>query len=110
MKMPGQCPICRGVMSNEYSGQRQQHFVKQCTKKVTHHIVFKADSENHDNVHYFFIALSGLSPGLRVFWYPENNHVLLDTFKSSERLPYFEPDFTNYRKLISKLKTYILFS
>lgn len=109
MKVPTNCPICRGTMKNRfYYHAKSETLEKEC-HEITHHIKYTVDP-NKNII---------LDVKLRVWkkdfiWIPPCEKKIDSKFviiqgTSGEILPYFEPNFSNYSALLNKLKTYMLF-
>lgn len=107
MMMPTHCPFCKGPLLSEYTGKNEQHMHKMCARTPWHNILFRANNPDHNTVLYFSTRIR---VDLKAFWYPDEKRLLIDSPKLSENLPYFDPDLSNYRKLIDKLQTYLIFS
>lgn len=110
MKTPTHCPFCKDPLLNLYTGNRDQYLDKVCNKKVGHKITFAINVFDDDSVLWIAIPLS---LDVSVLWYPSSKSMWLKNTKDSvanQELPYFVPDLSNYKKLITKVKTYILFS
>jgi hypothetical protein len=111
MKIPIDCPICNSPLLNEYIGAPQtqlQILHKSCKKTLGHRITFVASPHDHDTVQVISIDLS---TDKRINWYPPIQNLLINSSDGTDyHLPYFEPDFSSYNKLIQKIKTYMTFS
>lgn len=109
MKVPINCPVCGGALLNSFGIGRQGATIwKICTKRLDHNIEFLIDEYNDQKVNQFSINL----PQLKVSWFTEEQKLTFTSSlsKNENSLPYFEPDLSDYRKLINKLKTYLVFS
>jgi hypothetical protein len=110
MKLPIRCPICNEIMLTDYNGTYLIN--KNCSKNITHKITFDAISKDDCIVNITFTSSMWLNA--TVSWHystnlgPIVNIIIKD--KPGIILPLFEPDFSDCRKLIEKLKTYIVFS
>lgn len=114
MQIPIKCPICNGVLLNEDRniGYDISFIMKSCDKTLYHKIYIESLSANHDKVYAIRLHIS---KNLIVNWFPEINSLRVYSYdanntRNSYKIPYFEPNFSNYKKLINKIKTYILFS
>lgn len=106
--MPTHCPFCNDPLMSEYTGKHEQHMHKMCARRPNHNILFRANNPEHNTVHYLSTRIR---VDLKAFWYPDEQNLLIDSPKlPALKLPYFEPDLSDYSKLIDKLKTYLLFS
>lgn len=110
MKLPVRCPFCNDVMLTTFSGDFI--IVKVCEKRITHYIEFRADTETND-IDRIIIRISRVPLRYANWNYSDNEGISfwVDTRNESPTfLPFFEPDLRNFSALISKIKTYILFS
>jgi hypothetical protein len=121
MKMPINCPICNDIMLSNFSGVNSSELKKTCKNKIDHFITYTSDKYDYGTV---IVITLRLDIGTMV-WEPElSEDVANETaynpeaaFRivpnqgfSSIELEYFEPDFSNFQKLLAKLKTYITFA
>lgn len=104
------CPVCKDPLLNTIFSDDNLIY-KACKQRLYHSLFFIYDSKKE------VIKTIGINFG-------KNNACcayfnLLDKilfisdasdFKEDLYIPFFEPDFSDYKKIISKLKTYILFS
>jgi len=76
---------------------------KGCEKRVGHGIVFSASAQD-DEVYIIQISLgqsiATFSLYVKKLWIDPGYMIL----------PYFDPDLSDYEKLVNKIKTYILFA
>lgn len=112
MKAPSQCPYCKRNLVNEYipGPQGTSHWRKSCTHIPNHSITIYTDPGNDDEIGTLFIRVK---IGLLISWnFTKKECKLLKSLEplSDLNLPFFEPDLSNYTKLIEKIKIYILFS
>ena len=63
---------------------------------------------NDDELEDILISLSN-KRFLMAGWKFDKNELFIRSSAGDSLIPYFEPDFSNYGKLINKLKTYTLF-
>ena len=106
MKIPSYCPFCNDPLLYE-----PNNFVeaKICNKRVNHNITFLSRA-NEDCVFAIRIVLD---PNVKVVtWRFDTKETKIYKFGTTDcfQLPWFEPNLTNYRKLIKKINTYITFS
>lgn len=112
MKAFTHCPVCGDPLINNFQERKfKTTLIKYCTSKLNHK--FHCDvlmDDYQDTVRS--ISLWNEPENLGILWYPEKKSCEVWNTKSPANtpLPYFEPDFSDYRKLISKIKIYILFS
>lgn len=110
MKMPTHCPFCSDPLLNEFTelGKGVSRLDKTCKRRVGHTIKFCSCLRYPDYVDMIVIPYS---PTINCIWYVTKSSLLLNRNDGVDlRLPYFEPDFTSYRRLVEKLKTYVTFS
>lgn len=114
MNIPVYCPFCGDVLINEYQGVYT--IIKSCRKRVTHSLELKCDT-NDEKVFQIGIMLPG-QPIYWAFWRLWNKELRVVEIPSTNEgakevvtaLPYFEPDLSDYKALIEKIKTYLIFS
>lgn len=99
------CPVCGHPFVNEFITKRLDRHFKKCAQ-INHDICISSD---YKNVNYISIVVKNI---VATWWYEKN---LLSVHsrihdKSPQFIEWFEPDFSDYKKLIRKLKTYIVFS
>lgn len=116
MKSPTNCPSCNNPLRNnflEQNGIKINRIEKICDKQLNHQfrcygydntdtiyaIDVEVDKEN--KIHALFQLATE-----QIFVYRGKKLYMPDSLK----LPFFVPDFTDYTKLVSKLRTYILLS
>lgn len=110
MKLPVVCPICNDVMLTEYPGV--DTIAKICARRLDHRLCFMASSTDE----YQIVKTIKLEPRTGsiecVRWLPTLTLLSVESenLKKIIRIPYFEPNFSDHHRLISKIKTYILFS
>lgn len=122
MDIPIICPICQEVMLTEFNGA--YILIKSCLKNISHGIKFIAVDKT-ENVLDVELRLAA-KPEVWALWdlvdeklvIRLNNSLKLSTpglnnphpYSRDMGLPYFYPDISDCHKLISKLKTYLVFS
>ena len=110
MKMPDRCPICNGIMLIDYKNNKKKEFYKKSCTQINHDICYViCPDDTVDRVSIY------VNRQISVYWFtPPNEQTVVVTkgskIDNSLYLPYFEPDFSNYKQLIEKIKTYIVFS
>lgn len=108
MKLPSKCPACGDIMLTDFLGKSM--VTKKCTKRLDHWIKMTSYSDEVSNIQ---IKVS-FNPPLWATWDFFMNMIHINPVEIPKAagliIPIFEPDLTNYRKLIDKLKTYIVFS
>lgn len=105
MKLPTHCPICNDVMITEFVPLKVSKF---CGHRPTHYIKFIAFET--DDVFEIILRIS-VSPMSYIKWVFPSELLRIETAGLDLMyLPWFEPDLTNYNKLLDKIKTYLLFS
>ena len=120
MRMPINCPICGEVMLTQWD-QNTEHsswMIKECRKKLNHRLFFDSINENHDEVERIILFYES-DANKHVTWYldPNSNNtsgsVVISYYMPEDKyvvIPYFTPDFSDYPKLLNKIKTYLTFS
>ena len=107
MNVPLRCPVCQDPLLHEFGiGDKSHKIWKTCSNKIGHKIeYFMHDTE--DKVRSVTIQLTQKA---RVSWLFDREIVILSQDNNNHTLPWFEPDLSQYRKLVDKIKTYIVFS
>jgi len=120
------CPICNGIMLSE---PKLGYTIKSCFKKLDHTFKIHVDQITY-NVYRIWL-LPNKSIPVAIYWTFPNQHELAHSFPSFiskkghcfvERhsnfdwnnstktiIPFFIPDFSDYKKLKNKINTYITF-
>lgn len=109
MKMPVHCPVCGDILINDYLDlpNGKSRLTKKCLKRLNHSISFRALND-HENVAWISIPWGRTDV---IIWYFYSKTCLLNTIDCKDYyIPFFEPDFSDYNKLIEKIKTYLTFS
>jgi hypothetical protein len=110
MKTPSRCPFCSGPLRHDYvpAAPKVEYLNLVCDKKVGHSIIIRPCYSNNEYVDWISIPMD---PHRQILWHMGIASLVLNTDRGQNfYLPFFEPNLTNYRKLIDKIKTYILFS
>jgi hypothetical protein len=109
MITPIHCPFCGDVLLTTYKGDSV--LLKTCDRRIGHEISYFANVPT-DTVYKVKIRIDG-TPVKYVTWVFTKKELFLIARTGQSNityLPYFEPDLTNYNKLVDKIRTYILFS
>ena len=120
MQLPINCPICRSIMLTEFKGAAV--IIKSCRKNISHSMVFVADIDTSELLE-IELQMSAV-PEVQAEWDFKDQSLTIITNDSvplplppggtcppkKARLPFFQPDLSDCRKLIDKLKTYLVFS
>lgn len=112
MKAPIKCPICDDAMLNIFSPAEDLHerVTKSCTNKIDHKLNMIVDGNEVSQMSL------DLGNGQEAIWLFTLNAVWVQSAKYNKNpintvvLPFFEPDLSNYKKLVEKVKTYLVFS
>lgn len=107
MNVPTKCPVCGDPLLNSFGiAPEGKSLWKSCNKRLNHNIEFFLQSEVDNRVGRFTIILGKL----RVSWWLSEQRLQIIKDGKVEDLPFFEPDLSDYGKLINKLRTYLTFS
>lgn len=112
MKPPINCPVCGDAMLNvfppaeDFSGEK---LTKYCTNKLNHKITMLVSGDEVTQVSI------DLGNGLEAIFMLLLNKIWIQPTKASKKegfqvLPGFEPDLSNYKKVVDKVKLYLVFS
>jgi len=111
MKAPINCPVCGDAMLNTFPPAEEMDWrvTKSCTRRLDHKIVIIADN---DEVSQMSIDLGN---GLEAVFLFLLNNIWIQPTRGGKKvnhtvIPFFEPDLSNYKKLVDKVKTYLVFS
>lgn len=125
MKIPINCPVCSLPMKNNFikwkAGSNIEILKKSCVRRINHSLMFISLPGIEDiagEVQLFTPIKNGF---LSTTWLTDykitvkkiplpTNLSLLSPFNTGIDIPYFEPDFSNLQKVISKIKLYTTFS
>jgi hypothetical protein len=106
------CPFCNDVMLNRE--MTTEHTLKSCKKHPNHRI--DAVSDDTTNEIYAISILINNNPTIWATWHFLDQEIRIHNYSKTiskilgDALPWFEPDLSDYCKLINKIRTYILFS
>jgi len=101
------CPICGSALSQELECDQ---LLKQCSDKDDHKYSFVCSLyfRTYLDVRLIFSDKNNI---YNVTWDFSNNETFIIMNNCNHiAIPMFDADFTNLEKIISKIKTYILFS
>ena len=112
MKVPTNCPVCGDPMLNVFppAEDLDDRVTKYCTSRLNHKLVILVRDNKVDQLSV------DLGNGLEAIFLFFMKHIWVQPTKSNKSgaghtvLPFFEPDLSDYKKLVSKIKTYLLFS
>lgn len=106
MIVPEKCPVCNDPMLNEYM---PLYLVKSCKLKLNHKVEMTVNNAN-----VVTTLTIGITNKLHATWRFDNNKVYVWEWGFAKDLitylPFFEPDLSDYKKLVKKIKTYLVFS
>jgi hypothetical protein len=109
MKAPKDCPVCGDPMLNIFhpAEDLSDRVSKHCDKKLSHMLYMACSG---DEVESLIIGLDRKNK-LQAAWYFNINELwILDDEKAVIELPFFQPQLSDYHKLVDKVKTYLVFS
>ncbi len=111
MKTPSNCPICRRPLLNtEMPAIVLSYWRKECLTHPSHRIIFTTKPGWDNEVNAVILHLPN---GHCIRWSLSQEALTLssdDFLFDDMSLPFFEPDFSDHKKLLRKIKTLILFS
>ena len=103
MRLPIMCPICNNVLVTDFiDGGTEKH----CYTRLGHQLLLLAN--NADEVWFIRFVMKGF----HIEFNSVSKTINITTIeRGGITLPYyFDPDLTNPKELIQKIKTYIAFS
>lgn len=107
------CPLCNGNLLNEpiISRKQDSFWMKSCQSKIDHRFTLVVDI-NTNFISYFTISdrkniftFQPLFKSVFITKYDDRKSLLPQKRKF---IPYFEPDFSDTKKLFNKLNTYLI--
>ena len=112
MKAPKHCPVCGDAMLNSFPPAEDfdNRVTKYCTTRLNHKITMIVEGEEISQMSI------DLGNGLEAIFLFLMNKIWVQScsYVKEKRdfviLPFFEPDLTDYKKLVDKIKTYLVFS
>lgn len=109
MKAPIHCPVCGDPLLNTFppAEDLNNKVTKTCSRRINHNIVILVED---DEVTQLAIDIGN---GLQAIWLFLLEAVWIQGIKKDKEvviLPFFEPDLSNYTRLVEKVKTYLVFS
>lgn len=109
MKLPINCPKCnRALLNEEIISIGIKGWYKKCIS-VNHQFAYSIT--DHDEIISMSVVIYMNSLVMVTWNFPiETIMVTNNTNANRFYIPFFEPDLSNYNKLIDKLKKYIVFS
>jgi hypothetical protein len=115
MKIPTHCPKCGDVLLNEEVPAISSSGVwrKMCSKRLNHKFAVFYNI-NESEVSSLCIQITNKVEALwdfrnKLISISKKKKTIKELLGSTQFIPYFEPDLSDYKKLVSKMKTYILF-
>lgn len=114
MLMPSNCPICQEPLLNDFRDKPSKHafgWQKTCNNKLDHFFYCAAKTAEDTNVYFISTSMRSNKKVVANWVLPEKTLVITGSV-SDKRLviPWIEPDFSNYSKLVNKIKTCLVFS
>ncbi len=118
MKAPKNCPVCGDPMLNIFPPAEDLNntVTKHCNKRLSHNISMHVEGDE-------VISLTiDINPKTKLqatwtfdsrkfcVWTGTTTRTGTSAIKTWKYLPYFDPDLSDYQKLINKVKTYLVFS
>lgn len=108
MKVPINCPLCGDPLIND-ERPIQNVCTKECRRRLSHILEIDYDTETDEVVN--IVLTYDRTTKSQVFWFYRSEEVTAASAASKDlQLPWFEPDLSDLRKLVQKIKIYILFS
>ena len=111
MKVPTKCPFCGDTLLNTFPPAEDfnNQVTKYCNRRVIHKVTIIVEN---DEVVTFSMSLE-YNTKLQITWGFKSGKLWVwddKPFSPITYLPFFDPDFSDYRKLVNKIKTYLVFS
>lgn len=113
MKTFSYCPKCKDTLMSDIRPTRNggEYWTKQCMNKVDHSVFAASTVNDSDELDHLTISVVA-NPYIFAHWSFSNRTFRIDRFndKIGLQLPFFEPDLSDYDKLLNKIKNYIVLS
>ena len=114
MKIPINCPICNNILLNIICQDifKRDILRKTCRNAKHGQIRFQSVINKEDVEFLSFNYIGNRSKDIStIHWnFNEKDCIMVPKEGFVLELPWFEPDFSHYKKLLNKIKTCILFS
>jgi hypothetical protein len=115
MQIPILCPKCRNPLKTTFYETIDgcEYCEKECRRHLDHSIWMRSQKRNL-NLIYVLELMIKHNPYIYCYWNMSDSlcriirHVPIGAIPLE--LPYFEPDLSNYDKLVQKMQTYLIFS
>lgn len=113
MQIPINCPCCNGPLQNTFitTSVHEEYLKKECFSKINHS--FSCVVRTKDNMFCNANLSLNHKKDRWIVWNFDPQRLWLGVgleCSYTKDLPFFIPDFSNYRKLINKIKVYLTFS
>lgn len=121
MNIPNVCPFCHGVFKNNFKDGPSTSSSSQMCKQINHRFGFIQYTNWKNNTNYMIIGI-GLDQYRDAYFFPSfitimnsNNLELIsqngkrNAFIYNDLPFFFTPDFSDPRKVINKINTYLNF-
>ncbi len=117
MNIPPNCPICRSSLLNDYKSmtlpgmkRRIEYLQKTCASSTSHRLIFNSASHNDNLLEEIVLHFPEKSDITVVSWSFSEGVTQIIKSNQYRYLPLWEPDFSNFPKLLSKIRKYLIFS
>jgi hypothetical protein len=117
MKPFTNCPKCHKPLLNTPFKLKcgSEFWRKDCTNYIDHWFTSVTSADDDDTLTGIGIVID-MKTQLRATWNLIDKHIIIhnnmnyrQSLENGVKIPYFEPDLSNYKKIINKLKTYAVF-
>lgn len=117
MKTRTHCPKCKSPLLNTQVKLRNGNEIwkKSCVNRVDHDFVSLTTEGNDDSLAVVSLTIN-FQNQIRCHWILTKNKIFVTKGgisplkEKGQEIPWFEPDFDAYDKLINKIKKYVIFS
>lgn len=117
--MINSCPSCGGALLNEFVPTKngKEFLKKSCAKKIGHIFSIRSKIEDHQQAEAIFVTVD-MGQLTTAVWNVLNKELFITPYRMDQKysinkiykLPYIDPDLSDYNRLVARIKTYILFS
>lgn len=116
MKTPIHCPICKEPLLNEFHeySNKEEYLIKRCQRNPNHNFSCLEDTVGLQDA-YFTDSKSRIIFNRTLLFNFYNQIIRVTTIAKGRDfqetyLPYFEPDFDNYPKMMERIEMLLTFS
>ena len=109
MEVPINCPVCKDSLRNDFGQLSGMMLAKFCENKIDHYIRMTISNNKIIDIS---IAIDSQRKYLATWFLDISKLVIYERKMLANKinLPFFEPDLNNYKLLMEKIKSYMVFA